>query len=757
MSEEERTLCMEIGILQHILIKDQKHLLILRWKTIVAERRAEAAERRAEAARRDADAAKRRADAAKWQTTLSTSDIEKCQRNMLRQLEFATECASHIHWKVYPLVKLMPPEVATTSRSENPKKRYLPAKVMSLSYPSVRELCDEAKLLVSGVFSEAALQATCEHGNLSTSKHVHGSDSLRHLKKLSDVFNNAIEKSKILSPLPHGNEQWREKRYVDAIETFLTRFDDAVSSNSTEQSWFTARNCFPGSVHQENDGVYKVLAHLLRSVGAIMTTTSKPSTSMRARKRKTMNDSHPVTTGVAAAVICMRGPHHALIIRDDAMDIMVRMKAGQGTQRGPLYMIDEQREQLLSHLGDHVERAMDFGGGVGVPTFVTGVIMGLAHVQILQLHLLEVGTPECRLELHATRLLPLMTKENFQRWYKSNILYQKFASEWKELTMLLYPAKDVPIRRTKNSNPAATLDQVLLASSEREFVDNQGILLGWKALLSVMTASAQDLTEEFDKDNGNLGRMIGGGAYANVFRVSSATSVRKVSNYGQNYHIQNEVQYLKKLKSAEKSYPATVSQYEESGDLGIVIGGVKIFVPYLQTMPYGMPLYYYLLGQRRFFRSAGEIGTGMKEALDFIHKHNICHNDVSDRNIVINSGKPVLIDFGNAADIGSDQDGFFGTRAFAPQKIQLDETWVCKKEYDFVGLGFTIATILNEGKMAWSMRRKGDDCSTDFIEDELVVFENRYLEAEKIIKRKEGCGPKHIDMWLGWIALDKVA
>jgi len=483
--------------------------------------------RNKDARRQRADAAERRADASERETTLSLTHLK-----ILSQVISSHYCARNVHWKVHPLTKLIPPEVTTEYRSasphhsdsikdsEDPEERYLPARVMSMSYDAVRDLCDEAKLLFSGIFSETALQATCEYGNLSTSKHVHSPDSLHQLKRLSDVFNNAIEKSKILSPLPHGDQQRKEKRYVDAIETFLTRFDDAVSSNSTERSWFTARNCFPGSVHQENDGVYKVLAHLLRSVGAIVA-TSKPSTSMHPQKRKTMKDPHPVTTGFAAAVICMRGPHHALIIRDDAMDIMVRMKAGQGTQRGPLDMIDEQREQLLSHLGDHVERVMDFGGGVGVPTFVTGVIMGLAHVQILQLHFLEAGTPESRLELHASRLLPLMTKENFQRWYKSNTLHQKFASQWEELTMFLYPAKDVPIRRTKNRNPVAVLDKVLMANSEREYIDDHGILLGWKALLSVMTASAQDLTEAFDKENGNLGRMIGGGAYANAFQVSA--------------------------------------------------------------------------------------------------------------------------------------------------------------------------------------------------------------------------------------------
>jgi len=540
MSEEDRTFYMGIGGLQRSSIESRKELLILRWEGMAAERRA--------------DAAKRRADALEWNLNVSGSkiDVEDCQLNLVQHLMSTSYRARVIQNQVQPLTKLIPPEVTTTYRSglshdinpiedsEDPEERYLPARVMSSSYHAVRDLCDKAKLIDSGIFSETALQATCENANVSTSERVYSPDSLDQLKRLSDVFNNAIEKSTILSPLPHGNQRRKVQRYIDGVETFLTRFDDVVSMNSLEQSWFTARNCFPGCVHQENDGVNKILAHMLRSIGAIVT-TSKSSASMRPRKRKTMKDLHPFTSGFTAAVLCMRGPHHALIRREDAVNIMVRMKAGQGAQRGPLDMIDEGREQLTSHLADHVERAMDFGGGVGVPTFVTGVVVGLSHVQILQLHFLEAGTPESRLELHATRLLPLMTKENFQRWYKSNILYQKFASQWEELTMLLYPAKDMPMHRTKTRNSAAVLDNVLLASSEREYVDDQGILLGWKALLAIMTASSQYLTEAFDKDNGNLGRMIGGGGYSNVFQVS-ANSVRKVSSRGRNYHIQNEVQ-----------------------------------------------------------------------------------------------------------------------------------------------------------------------------------------------------------------------
>jgi len=90
--------------------------------------------------------------------------------------------------------------------------------------------------------------------------------------------------------------------------------------------------------------------------------------------------------------------------------------------------------------------------------------------------------------------------------------------------MLLYPAKDVLIHRIKNRNSAAVLDEVLLANSKKEYIDNHRILLGWKPLLAIMTGSAQDLTEVFDKDHGNLGQIIGGSGYASMFQVSQIVS-----------------------------------------------------------------------------------------------------------------------------------------------------------------------------------------------------------------------------------------
>jgi len=57
------------------------------------------------------------------------------------------------------------------------------------------------------------------------------------------------------------------------------------------------------------------------------------------------------------------------------------------------------------------------------------------------LYLIAPGKLNSQVELHSTHLLPLMTKKNFELWYKSNDDYQTYAAEWTKLQELLYPEK----------------------------------------------------------------------------------------------------------------------------------------------------------------------------------------------------------------------------------------------------------------------------------------------------------------------------
>jgi len=132
--------------------------------------------------------------------------------------------------------------------------------------------------------------------------------------------------------------------------------------------------------------------------------------------------------------------------------------------------------------------------------------------------------------------------------------------------------------------------------------------------------------------------------------------VIKVSTYAKVSHIHNEVKYLSRLKRKVKkqvsAYPETIVQYRKSGYGKFSMGGVAVALSFVQLYPFGEPLYFYLLTfcdgkenvQESYWDAIRSIGQGMKEALEFIHKHNICHNDISDKNIGAKNGKPVLVD-----------------------------------------------------------------------------------------------------------------
>jgi len=148
----------------------------------------------------------------------------------------------------------------------------------------------------------------------------------------------------------------------------------------------------------------------------------------------------------------------------------------------------------------------------------------------------------------------------------------------------------------------------------------------------------------------------------------------------------------------------------------------------------------------------------MKEALDFIHKHNICHNDISDKNIVAKNGKPVLVDFGNAATVNDQQVGFHGTTEYTHRKVHRAYTtgaWNCQKHYDWTSLGFTMATILNGGIVAWMGFSSGpvQKQSSDVFDDRIKCAQN--IVADKIAKSECETNLTDLsDLILSWIKLD---
>jgi len=485
----------------------------------------------------------------------------------------------------------------------------------------------------------------------------------------------------------------------------------AASCTIKGNKWFDKNHHFPGIVSEEIEGAEEILKHLLLSIGP---TLESNSCFERDTPPNNSGSSHRMCDGtnkwvqrIIDAVICVCGANTMHIIRDDSIDVVMEMKPGQRSHGGPFRMIQEMRTQILGHLGKQTRQGVNFGGGIGIPSFSTGVIASLGFVQILQLHLIAPGTIDSHFELWATCLLPLMTKSNFVRWYTADNLHQGYERDWDKLQQILYPESSGMHSKPNDT----TIDSNLLSVSSKHITDKDQVLLGWKALWLLMTSRCRDLVGGW-LNKYNLGDIIGYGMFSTVFGKENKDYVTKVSTSGRGLHILNEVKYLQKL-GKRKNYPETLTKIKDYKMHQFSIGGVMTSpLPCVETCPRGTSLIFYLLskheqmcgtrhvGKELYWSAVGTIGEGIKMALNLIHQHNVCHNDVSIKNIVISSDNPILTDFGNAAKLGSMQNSFLGTTEFAHRQIHIIERWECRIEYDVASLGFTI-TILMDSVVAW--------------------------------------------------------
>jgi hypothetical protein len=77
-------------------------------------------------------------------------------------------------------------------------------------------------------------------------------------------------------------------------------------------------------------------------------------------------------------------------------------------------------EQLLGHLAKAVFTRMNYFG-LGTSTFATGTTANLAYISVYKLELTMESDSDgmfAKLQLHASRRLPLMTQKCFNTWRK---------------------------------------------------------------------------------------------------------------------------------------------------------------------------------------------------------------------------------------------------------------------------------------------------------------------------------------------------
>jgi hypothetical protein len=459
----------------------------------------------------------------------------------------------------------------------------------------------------------------------------------------------------------------------------------------------------PGPYGHEKDGTQPYLRLLLHAIGDCWNLPAASSSSpaknfIRPEARIPMTKHRHMR--VVDFLLQKEGLWEAVVF-DDTLMVPVEVKPLRRKQKGTMALLDEARDQVLSHLAKHLFIGFRFAK-FGVPCHATGVIANMAAVQIFHLRYENVGTPEATLKLYQSSLSPLMSLKNFKLW----------AGCKKELE---------------------ELERHLFGEDGNGGMDDT-IPKGIRILFNLMNLPSKKLHGlSVDAVNNEiLGDQLGTGATAVVFRRRVGTggedSVIKVSRYGIKTGIANELKILSKLaennqgKGSSKHIPTIIDDDDiQDGTLTVRLGSVWTNLPAIKIAPAGQNVVSFLLSSGIMTDYLDLVLDGIKSALEHMHSLKIYHCDVAPKNIVIAStsdptaaaesgARAVLIDYSISIfspTTRKELKGFRGTPNYVHRSIfsstLLRKPWGPKREHDFAGLGFTLAFLANGCMRKWSV------------------------------------------------------
>jgi hypothetical protein len=504
------------------------------------------------------------------------------------------------------------------------------------------------------------------------------------LKELNCAFQSFIEKdsTRIVS------KKIKINNTIAELESILL-FPDV---KKTTWKLTRKRTFYPGTMANEKDGFQPIFHLILRAVANCLPATipSIPDpTSSPTKNRSRREVIIPATT-----VRCRRYVDFVIedegrfyvYLQDYAMQLVCEGKPGCRRGKKPFALLDEARDQALSHVAKYVTSGLNFAG-IGTNTHGTCIVATLAVVQVLQLELSGVGTTDAKLQLKQSRMLPLMTEKNYKKWTNDT----EYKEEFIELGTLLYPASDAV---------------------------EPGIPLGLLCLFNLMKKRRADLFGPKDVFNGeDVGALIGRGSFSDTYAYKE-NHVIKISRVGVSKSLKIEYDILSSLKSDIESENITCLPivHEYFPKFPTSLGELSVKLPALVISPRGMVSTKALhCGQ---FKDNGDkvlfqIKEDISAALNFIHLKEIFHLDVAPKNVVVvmllrNNQviqHAMLIDFSVAWSKKATTQkicGFVGTPSYSHQDIfyHYPKTfWVPCAKHDFVGLGYTLATLANNGKL----------------------------------------------------------
>ena len=528
---------------------------------------------------------------------------------------------------------------------------------------AVTVLVDAATKIREGVMDQDVLnqlvtKIEIENNDLELVKVV---EHLQQLRSWLQGENRTNDSKPIINNVPA-----KVKEVFDAIDKKQKREDKVRVINEHLNDLMLALMWLPGPTAQEVHGCQVVFEALLGAISDCLPNNAPASPNRLTPLKGTARGErrNAATTGrqgqFADFTLFKRG-RYRVCIHDDTFEMCIEIKPYQRLVSGPNECQIEALNQGLSHVAEVLYPAVELGPGFPAHAiFVVGTVL---HVQVYKLVLKDPGTRDAKLELEASKYLPLLPQDCYKRYIESDSRHKDDSSVF---CRKLYDQPDT------NENDKETAGIAALAKLMRS---SQGSLI------------------RLDHPSLKVAQLLGSGTFGLVLDIGNC-HVLKLSRCGNRSDLAYEVAILKFLGGSKDEDAARVVSLKSYGMLKIPYRGISVELPGLLLSPKGNQPE--TMKESEFSQVATDLLCGLK----WLHGRGITHNDMSGTNFVLYNGHAVITDLACASLLNTMMRRFLGTPDFAHPDIHAG-FWIARKVYDIAALAHTLCTLDNGGITPW--------------------------------------------------------
>lgn len=325
---------------------------------------------------------------------------------------------------------------------------------------------------------------------------------------------------------------------------------------------------------------------------------------------------------------------------------------------------------VLGQLAEQVYEAFCFGG-IGVDRKYRGVVLTLTSVEVLELELLNMGTPKMHLVFRRSGVYPL-----FDAKTSGTLLGVKNKTRLAKFTTKLV-----------NNDPSKGFE--ILASFMTDLhVHDHAAVTHEVAYRDSCEASAKEI---------GLVKFLGSGSFGFLYALKEERSYLKIPRkYSAVQSLQQESTILQALDH--------VGIPNASASLGYLKVSLRCEASMLRCLRLeglvGTPAWGFIFDDVSAIRVVCE---EVMDALEHAHLRNIVHLDVCPNNIIVHQGMDGLVqaqvvDWGCASFMTTYHSSFRGKEPFAHDDLLTyrvqNKSWTAIAEFDLASLVYTMATIV---------------------------------------------------------------